>query len=70
MSKPRVGFCWWCGLKLHGGKHRVVHADNKEYITHIACAKPAEIYLNSGHLDKEEMQFEEMKSKWKEDNNA
>lgn len=38
VKKPRVGFCWECGRKLHGYHHVVLLVEGHERTLHKLCA--------------------------------
>ena len=45
MTKPRVGFCWWCGAKLRGRHHATISTPDGDKVVHKACEDEARAYL-------------------------
>jgi len=40
--KPKVNFCWWCGRKLQGNHHKIIHYEGHDRVCHKWCAESLE----------------------------
>ena len=42
MKPSKVSFCWWCGRKLQGSHHKIIHYEGHDRVCHKWCANALE----------------------------